>query len=344
MSTRLLIGALLLASGAAAEIVPVPGTERVAPVFDRATLVCNCFVISRRITHEERVELGGKTIARRTFIATVGIRDIYKGTAPPGRSVFVKFDEEIPSTRASMPTLSEAESGLMFLTLSQTDNYDFADAFIGVTPFTSLSVQNSGSGILKLQTALSRSLQEGDRGDKIRAMRLLEGCDELSPGSISILKSFTSASDPELALSSIAVLLKTNVPGTVQTLANYLTNHIIVPMPPAVLSIGGELQNVSDAEDLPSLEALTSSQILSIKFAALESIRKIRSPRSAKTLVERLEDPNTDVRFLAVITLAEIFSKDGDYSPTMEMFDKNPDSYTIRWKNWWAEEGQYLYR
>jgi HEAT repeat protein len=106
----------------------------------------------------------------------------------------------------------------------------------------------------------------------------------------------------------------------------------------------GSLGQVSDSEDLIPLEALSSSELLSIKLGAMEGLRKMRSPHSAKALVERLNDPNPDIRFLAVIALSEIFSKTGDYAPNMAEFDQNPDFYTIKWKTWWAGEARDLGR
>ena len=55
---------------------------------------------------------------------------------------------------------------------------------------------------------------------------------------------------------------------------------------------------------------------------------------------KRLDDPDVKVRYLATITLSEIFRKGGDYAPSMYLFDKNPDFYTGRWKIWWAEQSQ----
>jgi len=43
-----------------ADVAPVPGTQRVAPVFEGAALVCNCFVESLKITDEQRLQRAGK--------------------------------------------------------------------------------------------------------------------------------------------------------------------------------------------------------------------------------------------------------------------------------------------
>lgn len=337
MSRILLFGALLLGV-AFAGLVPIPGTQRVGPIFESADLVCNCYVESLRTLKEQKLERAGKPFTQRYLVAKLRVNDPYNKEVQIGTEINVAFEEEIPTTE-SMPTLSEAETALMFLKLSSPSLYEFADRFMGATPFAFLPVQNKALGLSKLQSALAAVLQLDNRDDQINAMRLLGGFDELSPETLTIMGGFTDSADPETALSAIAVLLKAKQPGSVLMLESYLRIHKPVPVPVAVLTIGGELGQVSDIEELTPLEALTSSELLSIKLGALAGVRKIRSPLSAKALVKRLDDPNADVRFLAVITLSEIFSKSGDYAPNMYQFDHNPEFYTIKWKTWWVEQG-----
>jgi hypothetical protein len=60
-------------------------------------------------------------------------------------------------------------------------------------------------------------------------------------------------------------------------------------------------------------------------------------PRNAPTLVQRLDDSDPLVQYLAVITLAETFGKYQDYAPGIGPFNKNPQYYRNLWKKWWAE-------
>jgi len=337
---QILVGALAISVGSFGNVGPIPGTQPVMPIFEGSDLVCNCVVESLRIADERTRDRGGKPFVWRSVVATVRVRDSYNKDMPANSRVHVAFEDERPITRA-IPTLSEAETAIMFLRFSALSSaYEFADEFLGLTPFTSLPVQGDAPGPAKLRSALASVLHTGSIQDQINAMRLLEGFDKFDSGTVAGLLQLTSSADPEIALSSLAVLLKARAPGTVQRLEDYLRVYTLERVPVALLSVGAELYAMNDAMDLAPLEALTSSEHLSVKLGAIAAIRNIRSPHSANALADRLDDPNRDVRYLATITLSEIFRKGGDYAPSMYLFDKNPDFYTRLWKSWWAEEKQ----
>jgi hypothetical protein len=336
----ILVAAFAISLGAFGDIVPIPGTEPVLLVFESADLVCNCVVESLRIVDEEKREQGGKPFVWRSVVAVVRVRDSYNKDVPGNSLIDVGFEDETPLTHA-IPGLSPAETGIMFLRLSASGaTYEFADKFLGVTPFTFLPVQQGAPGPARLQSALVGVLRGGGAEDQVNAMRLLQGLDQFSPGTLSSLVSLSMSADPEIALSSLAVLLKAKTPGAVERLASYLSAHKGGPEPLVLVNIGTQLGQVSNRDDLVFLEGLTSSEHLSIRLGALAGIRNMRSSHSAAVLAERLDDPDVNVRYLATITLAESFRKYGDYAPSKYLFDQNPEFYTRRWKSWWAEHGQ----
>lgn len=334
--------AFLTSGSAFAGPGPIPGTQRIAPAFQVSDLVCNCVVESIKVVREERLGTPPKTLMRQNALASVLIDDEYKpGTNIGGRRITIQFEREIPSMRASLPSVQEGERALMFLKKQEgVSVYVFADPFLGATPFDLLQKTSEDSGLMKLQTALANTVQQGNREDQIRAMRVLEGFDELSPKTLSAVKLLSYSVDPEVVFSAIAMLLKARVVGTVLLLDAYLRAHELARIPIAMLSVGDELGQGCGDQDLSGLEALTSSRILSIKLGAIAGVRKMRNPHSAKALVGLLDDANPDVRFLAVITLSEIFAKGDDYAPDMSSFGRNPEFYVGLWKSWWATEGQ----
>ena len=60
-----------------ADVAPVPGTQRVAPVFEGAALVCNCFVESLKITDEQRLQRAGKPLVRQLVVAKIEVKESY---------------------------------------------------------------------------------------------------------------------------------------------------------------------------------------------------------------------------------------------------------------------------
>src|ERR1017187_8576119 len=145
--------ALLVLGSAFAGLGPIPGTQRVTPIFESADLVCNCYVESLRTLKEQKLERAGKPFTQRHVVAKVRVNDPYNKQVQIGTEINVAFEEEIPTTKP-MPTLSEAETALIFLKVSSPSLYEFADRFMGATPFASLAVQNERPGLSKLQSAL----------------------------------------------------------------------------------------------------------------------------------------------------------------------------------------------
>ena len=334
----------LLIGRALADVVPVPGTQPVAPIFARSDLVCNCVVESIRVSEEQILLRGGKPVTRRHIIASTHVNEAYNREMKSGTRIKIVFDEEVPSTSGSMPAVSASEQAIIFLRLSGPAVFEFADPFLGVTPFSAIPIGGNQTqlGLMRLETALAVILESHNHDDQINALRLLQGFDELSSASLTRLETLSASSDEEVAISAIAVLVKTKSPESVRRLVDYLSTHGGSAQSLAVVSIGTELGRVADPEALTSLENLASSRYVPLRLGALAGIRNIKNPKSAGVLVKRLDDPDTNVRYLAVITLSEIFTLGGEYSPTMYLFDQNPDSYTQRWKSWWIKEGHDL--
>jgi hypothetical protein len=337
MAKALLI--LVLCGGLFGDIVPVPGTQRVSPAFEKADLVCNCVVESVRVLEEQRLERGGKPLIRRHAVATVRVMEAYNKTTVSKRQVRVVFDEETPATSASMPALATAERAIMFLKAAEPSLFEFADPFLGATPFSVIPIVGKELGLGRLESALGAILEDHNFDDQVSAMRLLQGFDHLSPVTLARLTMLSSSSNSEAAVSAIAVLLTTKSANSVRRLNEWLLRHNSGGPPAGLMSVGSELGQVTDPAALDALEGITASRYPSLRLGAMMGIRNIRNPQSARALVARLDDPDINVRYLAVITLSEIFAKDGEYAPTMYLFDQNPNFYTGLWKSWWSIEG-----
>lgn len=331
---------------AKADITPVAGTQPVGPVFEASGLVCSCVVLAVNIVREDHRGNPPKTVLVRYASASVEVDDTFRSTVPVGSRIVVEFNEEVPATSASMPALQKGERALMFLEPSMKRTFEFADPFIGAVPFTVIPRTLGDPGMDKLQTALAAVLRIGDREDQVRAMHLLQGFPSISTETASTLASESNSSDPELAISAFAVLLKTEgcAGGNIPKLASYLRSYTGGPENESLISIGSELGQIDDPKCLTSAEELSGSKFVVIRRGAMQALRAMKNSAAAPTLVARLDDPDSYVRYLAVIALAETFGKYGDYAPNMQLFDASPDVYTGEWKAWWNDEGRNLPR
>jgi hypothetical protein len=302
-----------------AGIAPAPGTQRVKPVFDASDLVCNCYV---RALDPNRVNADSET-------AVVEVRDVYKGERVPGSAITVTHEKG---------ALWRGETAILFLR-SASESYRETDSFLGATPFLELRPVNADRGLEKLELALADVLDKPDRSDNLNAMRLLQGLDQLNPRTMASVTRLSSSTDHEVAFGAIAVALRTRSASSVGLLRDYLKTYhgddALIPL----MSIGEELGQINDVSALPAINQLTTSSLVGIRRGAMQALRGIKDPRSAPILIQRLNDSDVYVRYLAVATLAETFSLYGDYAPNMQAFEQTPTVYVDRWKVWWSQQG-----
>lgn len=309
-----------------AQVAPTPGTQNIPILFDQADLVCSCSIESSQLTSSERLQGEEGQHA----LAVANIDQLYKSNSPVSSTFVVEYDDG---------RLSKGERAVMFLKLTGPSVYSLADPSIGATPFNSFS-PSTGTGLAALESALLSAAERPNRTDRISAMQLLQGFASLTQDTISRLVPLSNSTDPEIALAALAVLLKTGESEQVERLRTYLHTHRIETAPVSILSIGSELGQVRDELALSALDELSGSTLLSVRIGSMQALRAIKSPVEAECLIKRLGDSNGYVRYLAVMTLAETFSKFGDYAPSMDLFDRNPEFYLGLWKSWWATEGQ----
>ena len=321
------------------EIGPTPGSQLVRPVFEKSDVVCNCFVRSLSPANTQPSIVKGNCPGPARMSADIVVRDWYKTSQYSLASLVVEYDQDQACYSITQPTVWKGETALMFLKATPSATYAWADTFLAAIPFKSLPPQSGQLGPGKLQAALMFVANQQNREDQIRALRLLHGFDTLTPDSVSSILPLSDSKDPDVAFLALAVLLTTKTPESVERLVRYLDAYKGDRGPLALININTDLAQIRDVRALSHLELLCSSRFALIRDGAMRALRGIKSPHSVPVLVQRLDDSDSDIKYLAVITLAEILGKyEGDYAPSMYLFDKKPSFYTNLWKTWWANE------
>lgn len=337
-----LIIALAMSMMLSAQPSPVPGSQPVKPVFEAADVVCSGRVESLRVLKEKKVESGNGFLHLKRVLASVDVQDIYKPNDSLPSSIFVSFDEQTPVVRAAMPILQKNELAILFLKHSKDSSYVIADPYIGVTPFASIPEQEGGSGLSKLESALAEIVRENNREDKISAMRLLNGMEDLRPGTLAKITPLSTSQNPELAFDALAIMIKAGAHGSLEALDQYQQGYQGDGALLALVNIGSELDRKSNREDLPALESLTASKFLAIRIGSMEAIRNIGeltiAPSLIRRMCDRLSDSDDTIRYIAVSALADMFHKTGNFKPSMAEFSMSPIFYSSQWRTWCAHE------
>ena len=334
--------ALLLVS-LYAQVGPVPGTQQVSPIYEMSDLVCSCTV--QAITSKEESTKGaGAAAAQRRVRATVAVRDAFKNSWGSQGSITLEYTETVRNgvSIGGSFRLSPGENAILFLR-SQNGTYTFADRFLGAISFSDLPLVTGKAGMDKLQAVLSRVALGENREDQTRALRLLEGFDNPTAESLSSAEHLSRSADPEVAFAALSVMLRSKSRASVQHLVTYLDSYSSNYEPLSLSTVGTYLGQVNTREALQEIEKLSASRFLSIRLGAMDALRSIKDRKSIPVLVNRLDDPNSMVQYFAVISLAEILGREeGDYAPSLYLFDKRPQYYTALWKQWWQEQGSAL--
>lgn len=320
-----------------ADIVVTPDVQA---AFQKSDLVCKCFVKSTVVMDERSIpNRPGVFVIQRRMRASVEIRDSYKTQDVNHRSIVVEYVQDIPNMSASQPALKVGEMAVMFLKATGPTSYVFSDGYLGAIPFGIIPQQIAKPGLAKLGAALIGTALQGDHDNSARALRLLRAFDSLDQSLLLRVVPLCSSKDPEIAFSALALLLKTKTPESVERLRRYVETYK-GSEPMALGDIAPALGEIRDPTALPALQTLSGSRFVAIRRAAMDAMRGIKSPRNGPVLVQRLDDSDPLVQYLAVITLAETFGKFQDYAPGIGPFNKNPQYYRNLWKKWWAENGR----
>lgn len=340
------IAALVLCAGvSAADFALAPGTVPIETLFENAVLVCNCYVTGVE-DQTTQIKIRGKLSLRHQVTASVKVQDFYKADDSSPSSLLVQYvvdEQQGVRVGGSRLVLSKGETALLFLTKNGDIAFQFADPFVGAVQFSTLPSMPGGPGLPKLQAALNTLGRQGT-SDQLTALQVLLGFQHITDETRATAATLSESPDPNLALTAIGILLRTKSIDSLQQPERYLTSHIIHSEPFALYVIGPEVGDFRNPKALSTLEILGQSKYRSIKSGAMDAIRRIKSTKSIPYLMSKLSDPDRDAQYVALIAAAEILGKyEGDFAPSMYLFDQKPEYYLGLWKQWWLEEGSKVY-
>jgi HEAT repeats len=330
---------------ASCDVMPIPGTEKIAPAFEASDIACNCEV--RRLeTYEYPIQIEGRPGIHRQTIAEVEAKQLFKPDVEPRNPIRVVYEMDLQMgmrVGGSQIGLSNNETALMFLKMQSNGDYGFAEPLLGATALKFFPVVTGQPGLATLQKALAAALQSSDRRDIIQALQLLQGMNNLSPEILAATLPFEKSSDPEIAIPAVGVQLTTKTPQSAENLAAFLERYHSDAPPISLISLGSMLLEFDNPDSLPILEKLANNETLSVRYGAMDAIRKFKSLDSVPFLIKQLDDSNSNVQYVALISLAEILKFGGEYSPGMGPFDADPQRYLSVWKKWWRNIGKARY-
>jgi hypothetical protein len=96
---------------------------------------------------------------------------------------------------------------------------------------------------------------------------------------------------------------------------------------------------VRSPEFIPQLRLLSAPDDPVLRANAVSVLRGMRDPSSIPWLVQALDDGSPEVRYQAMMGLAETLGRGPGWTIGTDGFGEHGDELIAKWKEWWREDG-----
>lgn len=313
--------------------------------FDTADLVCRVSVLaSTPVSRVGAQDENGK-LKPVDYLVRFSADRCYKGE-PSSREIIIQI-----SNLSLMNGVPFGGGGYVVAFLNGLGNpytyRDLNESFIQSWPMETPAGPVT-KGISQLEADILKVLTGNDPTRSKEALNILLFFSHLSPGAESSLHQFKASSDEELRIRSLeaqvlasAALDEASLVRRRDAIREYAaalrgSAQLTRPVGEAV---GRVLSTEANLADLDMLEDIaTTSPNPSLRLYSMLGIRRLATSQTLPFLINQLDASDTTVQFQAIMTLAEITGKTGEYGPGMNLFENNPAKYTSIWKKWWITD------
>ncbi len=307
--------------------------------FSQADLVCICR--ASQVTRLNAPTSPSGKLLPIDYVAQVSPLWEYKGQESAPINLEIKQRDPMAG-----PPLPGNFFFLLFLKENGAHSYalDEPELAFPLTWFTD-QIHPTGRGLDGLQTDIAIALGAADGPDAQAAIEALllqfrtlsnataGTLESLLPRSLPIrimTAALLARKDPERQMPGLLTLLKDNSDATTEALTQY----------GVLADIGQAVSTVTDMTQIAQLEELASSNSKWLAMSAMLRIREIADRSTFPFLIGKLDASDRDVQWEALITLAVVTGKGGDFGPFREQFEDDPEKYVGLWKEWWAAGGR----
>jgi hypothetical protein len=261
--------------------------------------------------------------------------------------VAATFTVQIPRRpiAAGAPACGQA---YWLLFLKHTDSngvYSLSDPTHGIRPLPVFvpSTSAPSEGLSALEETLTQIATAAESRGAVEALGVLRDFDRIDPQTVSVLKLVSQRPDPMQRLLALETLARIEPSLYFGPFTEAFKNKT-APDGIAFARLCEVAEGARTTNQLGPLMAMTDWQNYpGLRECAMQGIRKLRAPASVAFLMRHLDDSQTDVAYLALITLSEITGLTGEYAPGFGIYRANHEEYKKRWKNWWVERGSVKY-
>jgi hypothetical protein len=108
--------------------------------------------------------------------------------------------------------------------------------------------------------------------------------------------------------------------------------------------VGRAFRATRNPEFVPQLRLLSAPDDPVLRADAVSALREMRDPSNIPWLVQALDDSSPEVRYQAMMGLAETVGLTGHESTAgVDSFEERGGELIAKWKDWWRDEGRGKY-
>lgn len=139
--------------------------------------------------------------------------------------------------------------------------------------------------------------------------------------------------DPSLRISALAALLRNNDSSFLGVAVDILLNPPPAYEKPLLTNLAVSITGITNPKSIPLLSRLLTARDVAPRRAAAYALRHVGGGGAIAPLSNALNDEDRDVRYQAVMGLAEI-SGDYQWGPSIDLFQRDEQLYLNHWKQW----------
>jgi hypothetical protein len=316
--------------------VPAIGAQKASPTAQNrreqrlANFIAGILDLRRLTSEADLIVIGRvKSISDQgRAIASLSVDKVVKGDA--ASSVDVEFQPELPAAYADIESSS---AGMFFLSRNANSGFRFVDPkypYLIARADASLAEQPPLDRVVDIIGQVL--LKPGPIEDRRLAVRVLSSAP--TEAATELLRQAARDKDVVIRMHSISALLNRD---DVETLA--IAEPLLLN-PPAktdqylIDNVSSALAGIKNPRAIPALQRLLRAADSRTRLGAVSALRQMNAQDAIEALVIALGDSNRDVRYEAVIGLAEVTGQKNEWAPAMDTFAQNEQRYLDHWKEW----------
>ncbi len=261
-------------------------------------------------------------------IATLSLDKTVKGEANAG-TIDVEFSASVPSAYVRIqPQLF----GMFFLKQNVNGSYQILDPVYPAVIAPANAVLTTEQGVDRTVNVVGQVLLTARAAeDRQVAVRVLSSA--RTERATELLRQGVKDKDVVVRMQSISELLNRDDIETLEIAERTLLNPPTGTDPYLLDNISAALERIKDPRAIPALQRLLRSSSIRTRHGAVSALRQMRTMEAVEGLVIALGDNNREVRYEAVIGLAELTGQN-EWAPATGAFASDEQKYLDHWKEW----------